>query len=79
MRTRIYVGAPAWAAAAPSAYNSGLGGRPRGVMALAQQVRQVLGSAAGMGGLMFWDGPEGQENVQDGLSILGWEKRGLWG
>ena len=48
-------------------------------MALAQQVRQVLGSAAGMGGLMFWDGPEGQENVQDGLSILGWEKRGLWG
>lgn len=36
MRTRLYVGAPAWAAAAPSAYNSGFGGWPRGVIALAQ-------------------------------------------
>jgi len=32
-----------------------------------------------LGGFMFWDGPEGQENVQDGLSVLGWAKRALWG
>ncbi|KAK5652476.1 hypothetical protein OQA88_10520 [Cercophora sp. LCS_1] len=76
LRTRFYVGTPAWLAAGPSAY-AGFGGRPRGLLTLAQQVKAY--SYGNLGGMMFWDGPEGQENVQDGLSILGWAKRGLWG
>jgi len=52
----------------------------------------AIGSASGMfaiaktaeamglpnfGGVMFWDGPEGMENVDSGKNIIGWAKAGL--
>ena len=34
-------------------------------------------SLPNMGGIMFWDGPEGRANVEGGLDIIAWAKEGL--
>ncbi|KAK1750593.1 glycoside hydrolase superfamily, partial [Echria macrotheca] len=80
-RTRLYVGVPSWPDAAPSSYAAAFGTGWRGVVSFARQIRLFLSEGGGggtnLGGMMFWDGPEGGENVLGGLSILGWAKRGL--
>ncbi|KAK3360293.1 glycoside hydrolase superfamily [Lasiosphaeria hispida] len=68
VRTHVFVGAP---------YQEIGGGTPEGAGVLGLAVKGL--AAGNLGGLIFWDGPEGRENVQDELSILGWAKRGLWG
>ncbi|KAK3373491.1 glycoside hydrolase superfamily [Lasiosphaeria ovina] len=75
LRTRFFVGAPSWADAAPAAYGA-LGAQLKGLAVLAQQLK--CAGFPNLGGLMLWDGPEGQQNVQGGLNILAWAKRGLW-
>ncbi|KAK4191227.1 glycoside hydrolase [Podospora australis] len=75
-RTRMYVGIPAWREAAPAAYND-LGGA-KGARTLASQLKSV-GGLSNIGGLMIWDGPEGLDNVREGLSIIAWAKSGLRG
>ncbi|KAK4230263.1 glycoside hydrolase superfamily [Podospora fimiseda] len=75
-RTRLLIGIPGCLQAAPITFLR-FGG-VRGVQLLATQLRQLIG-LVNLGGLMIWDGPQGLENIQDGLSILGWAKRGLRG
>ncbi|KAK4169195.1 glycoside hydrolase superfamily, partial [Cladorrhinum sp. PSN259] len=75
-RTRLLIGIPGWLQAAPLTFVK-LGG-VRGVQLLATQLRQLTG-LVNLGGLMIWDGPQGLENIADGLSILGWAKSGLRG
>jgi len=69
------VGAPAWSAAGPTAYESL--GSPEGIKGV---VKSVEGLGLGnFGGVMFWDGPEGRANVGGGKSIVEWAKDGLSG
>ncbi|PVH80767.1 glycoside hydrolase family 18 protein [Cadophora sp. DSE1049] len=75
VKPRLYIGAPAFAEAGPSAYaNIGSAEGMRGVTA---GVRDS--SVPNMGGVMFWDGPMGRANVGGGLDIIAWAKEGLEG
>lgn len=70
---RLYIGAPAWSLAGPSAYTNI--GSPKGMMNVAQQVKQL--GLPNFGGLMYWDGPEGLLNIEAGQDIISWGKDGL--
>lgn len=74
-KPKLYLGAPAWSAAGPTAY-AGIGG-PEGMKGLVKGVENMkLGN---FGGVMFWDGPEGVVNVEGGKDIIAWAKMGLSG
>jgi chitinase len=70
---RLFVGAPSWSLAGPGAYANI--GSPKGMQAVAQKVQAL--KLPNIGGLMFWDGPEGQLNVEAGQDIISWGKDGL--
>ncbi|EPE29459.1 (Trans)glycosidase [Glarea lozoyensis ATCC 20868] len=70
---RVMIGAPSWPPAGPTAYNNGIKSA-KGINAI---VASTKGKYANLGGLMFWDGPEGTANVEGGRSILGWAKNAL--
>jgi chitinase len=72
-KPRLYMGAPAWSLAGPSAYARI--GSPKGMQAIAAQT-EALG-LSNFGGVMFWDGSEGLMNVEDGKDIISWAKSGL--
>lgn len=74
MKPRLYIGAPAWAAAGPGAYNGGIKSA-KGITAVLKQAKRL--SPGNFGGAMFWDGPQGVGNVEGGKSILEWAKNGL--
>jgi chitinase len=72
-KPRLYVGAPAWSAAGPTAYTHI--GSPMGMRGIAADVKGL--GVANLGGVMFWDGPEAMLNLEAGKDILGWTKEGL--
>ncbi|KUJ18345.1 glycoside hydrolase [Mollisia scopiformis] len=72
-KPKFYLGAPAWSAAGPTAYE-GIGG-PEGMMGIAEHVEGM--KMHNFGGVMFWDGSEGVINVQNGKDIIAWAKEGL--
>lgn len=74
-KPRLYIGAPAFAQAGPSAYANI--GSPEGMKGVAAGVKEL--SVPNMGGFMFWDGPMGRANVEGGLDIIAWAKQGLKG
>jgi len=73
VKPRLYIGAPAFSAAGPSAYANI--GSAEGMEGVAAGVVDM--SLPNMGGIMFWDGPEGRANVEGGLDIIAWAKEGL--
>jgi chitinase len=70
---RLFLGAPAWPQAGSTAYSKI--GTPQGIEAVVIGVSQM--ELNNFGGVMFWDGPEGMLNVEDGKSIIAWAKAGL--
>jgi chitinase len=72
-KPRLYLGAPAWSAAGPSAYMQI--GSAKGMQGIAKSVKDM--HLVNFGGVMFWDGPEAMGNTKDGKDILGWTKAGL--
>jgi chitinase len=74
-KPRLYVGAPAWSAAGPTAYQHI--GTPQGIQAVASQIEEM--GLSNFGGVMFWDGPEGMLDVEGGKDIITWAKEGLVG
>lgn len=73
-KTRLYLGAPGWSAAGPSAYSNGIGD-PKGMRGLVKEVEGMR--LDNFGGVMFWDGPQGVANVGGGKDIIAWAKEGL--
>lgn len=73
VKPRLYIGAPAFAEAGPSAYANI--GSPAGMGEVAQSVRDKM--TPNFGGVMLWDGPEGMANREGGLDIITWAKQGL--
>ncbi|CZR53040.1 uncharacterized protein PAC_02918 [Phialocephala subalpina] len=73
-KTKLYLGAPGWSAAGPSAYSNGIG-NPQGMRKLVKGVEGM--NLDNFGGVMFWDGPEGVANVGGGKDIIAWAKEGL--
>jgi len=67
------LGAPAWSAAGPSAYAHI--GSPEGMQGVAKQVQDL--GLTNFGGVLFWDGPEAELNVEEGKDIISWAKMGL--
>jgi hypothetical protein len=52
-KTRLYLGAPAWVEAGPTAYNAAIGTSPEGIKGVASSVSGMgLGN---FGGVMFWE------------------------
>ncbi|RDL39109.1 uncharacterized protein BP5553_03449 [Venustampulla echinocandica] len=74
VKPRLYIGAPAWGAAGPGAYNGGIKSA-KGIVAVLNHARRL--GVKNFGGAMFWDGPQGEGNVEGGKSILAWAKDGL--
>ncbi|KAF8858891.1 glycoside hydrolase [Acephala macrosclerotiorum] len=73
-KTKLYLGAPGWSAAGPTAYENGIGS-PKAMKGVVEGVEGMrLGN---FGGVMFWDGPEGVSNVGGGKDIIAWAKEGL--
>lgn len=74
-KPRLYVGAPAWSAAGPTAYANIIAstGNSEGIEPIAKNLTTV----SNLGGMSFWDGPEGLLNVADGKDIIAWAKTGL--
>ena len=72
-RPRLYIGAPAFSAAGPTAYEKI--GNAQGMQGIASAVESM--GLSNLGGVMFWDGPEGMLNVQGGKDIIYWAKEGL--
>lgn len=70
---RLYFGAPAFSAAGSTAYAHI--GNPVGMEPLARETLDL--GLTNFGGVMFWDGPEGEENLENGVSIIGYAKLGL--
>ncbi|KAG4431258.1 hypothetical protein IFR05_013263 [Cadophora sp. M221] len=73
VKPRLYIGAPAFAEAGPSAYANI--GSAEGMKGVAKGVRDV--NLPNMGGVMFWDGPMGRANMGGGLDIIAWAKEGM--
>jgi len=72
-KPRLYVGAPAFSAAGATAYENI--GDAQGMQQVANSVESM--GLSNFGGVMFWDGPEGYLNVQEGKDIIAWAKEGL--
>jgi chitinase len=72
-KPRLYLGAPAWSAAGPVAYEHI--GSPEGMQGIAKGVEAM--QLVNFGGVMFWSGPEAMQNTEGGKDILGWTKAGL--
>jgi chitinase len=72
-KTKLYVGAPAFAAAGQSAYAAI--GSAQGMQTVVNEVESL--GLSNMGGVMFWDGPEGMLNTENGKDIIAWAKAGL--
>lgn len=70
---KLYIGAPSWSLAGPSAYANI--GSPKGMHGVAQQVKAL--GLPNLGGLMYWDGPESTLNFEDGKDIVAWGKDGI--
>jgi chitinase len=73
VKTRLYLGAPAFSAAGSTAY-AAIGGA-EGMEGIAKSVEDM--GLSNFGGVMFWDGPEGMLNTAGGKDILAWAKAGL--
>jgi chitinase len=75
VKPRVYVGAPAWDTAGETAYTAI--GSPMGMEIVAKAVKNF--GLPNLGGVMFWDGPTGVDNLQDGTntSIIDYAKLGL--
>jgi chitinase len=69
----LYVGAPAFSAAGPTAYTSI--GTAQGMDSVASTVEKM--NLSNFGGMMFWDGPEGEANTAGGKDVFAWAKEGL--
>jgi chitinase len=72
-KARLYLGAPAWPDADETTYKQI--GTAHGMEAVAQNVVKM--GLKNFGGVMFWDGSEGLQNVVDGKDIIAWAKSGL--
>lgn len=73
VKPRLYLGAPAFAAAGPTAYANI--GSAKGMEEVATEVKAL--ALPNFGGISFWDGPSGMLNLSGGLDIIGWAKEGL--
>ncbi len=72
-RPRLYLGAPAWSAAGPTAYAHI--GSPEDMQDVVKEAESL--GLENFGGVMFWDGPEAMLNREGGKDILAWAKAGL--
>ena len=72
-KARLYLGVPAWPGADKTTYKNI--GTAHSIESVAQNVKGMR--LANFGGIMFWDGPEGMLNKDDGKDIIAWAKTGL--
>jgi chitinase len=72
-KAHLYLGAPAWPGADSTTYANI--GTAKGIEAVAQNVTKM--GLENFGGVMFWDGPEGILNEDNGKDIIAWAKIGL--
>ncbi|RDW62814.1 hypothetical protein BP5796_11116 [Coleophoma crateriformis] len=70
---RLYIGAPSFPAAGSTAYSAI--GSAGGMENIAKEVKSI--GVSNLGGIMFWDGSEGLDNVQNGKTIIDYAKIGL--
>jgi chitinase len=72
-KARLYLGAPAWPGADSTTYANI--GTAKGMEAVAQNVTKM--GLENFGGVMFWDGPKGMLNEDNGKDTIAWAKIGL--
>ncbi|RDW82156.1 hypothetical protein BP6252_03268 [Coleophoma cylindrospora] len=70
---RLYIGAPSFPAAGSTAYSAI--GSAGGMESIAKEVKSI--GVSNLGGIMFWDGSEGLDNIQNGKTIIDYAKTGL--
>jgi hypothetical protein len=62
----LYLGAPAFSQAGPTAYDAI--GSAKGIVPVVKQVKGL--GLSNFGGVMYWDGAEGMLNIEGGKSIM---------
>ncbi|KAH8590240.1 glycoside hydrolase superfamily [Bisporella sp. PMI_857] len=70
----LYIGAPAFREAGPIVYTLGIR-TPKGMESVVRRVRAL--KLPNLGGVSFWDGPQGRLNKEDGKTIIDYAKKGF--